>query len=204
MKRLKTLVVGSALMAVTIGAAGASAQSLNEFIEIPSTPSTTHSSATPAGGSGGGGDIIVFDIVYSTPSENQGRPAGGDGGGGDIIVWDIVHSAAPKNQSRPAGGGGDIVVWDIVDSVASQSDEAGGEDRLNAAEKNRRQTIRRGGTIGSPSQLFLTISAENETNKETPAWWEQVLDLTCPGGWIMALDIDEDGEEVVTDVACDD
>lgn len=38
--------------------------------------------------------------------------------------------------------------------------------------------------------------------KEDPDWWETVLDLTCPGDWIMIIEIDADGDEVVTDAQC--
>ncbi|MFN8529807.1 MAG: hypothetical protein U0670_14475 [Anaerolineae bacterium] len=47
---------------------------------------------------------------------------------------------------------------------------------------------------------MLTRNAD----KEHVSWWQQVLDLTCPGGWIMATEIDADGDEVVTDATCDD
>lgn len=41
-------------------------------------------------------------------------------------------------------------------------------------------------------------------DKEHASWWQQVLDLTCPGGWLMVTEIDADGDEIVTDAACDD
>lgn len=51
---------------------------------------------------------------------------------------------------------------------------------------------------------FSTGDANQTRDKETAAWWRQVLDMTCPAGWIMVTEIDEDGEEIVTDAACDD
>lgn len=49
-----------------------------------------------------------------------------------------------------------------------------------------------------------TPNCQLPRDKETAAWWQQVLDMTCPAGWIMATEIDEDGEEIVTDAVCDD
>ncbi|MBI5929750.1 MAG: thrombospondin type 3 repeat-containing protein [Chloroflexi bacterium] len=40
-------------------------------------------------------------------------------------------------------------------------------------------------------------------DKETAAWWGQVLPLACPNGWLMLTEIDADGEEIVTDIACE-
>ncbi len=48
----------------------------------------------------------------------------------------------------------------------------------------------------------LSVPTDTETTKEEPGWWGQVLDLTCPGDWIMMLEIDADGDEVVTDAQC--
>ena len=48
----------------------------------------------------------------------------------------------------------------------------------------------------------LTNGDNGETQKEEPGWWGTVLDLTCPGDWIMILEIDADGDEVVTDAQC--
>jgi len=46
---------------------------------------------------------------------------------------------------------------------------------------------------------------DGNSAKETAAWWAQVLNLTCGGSdWIIMLEIDEDGDEVVTDAQCTD
>lgn len=51
----------------------------------------------------------------------------------------------------------------------------------------------------------LTIGDGSEVRKEDPDWWAQVLNLTCGGSnWIMMTEIDEDGDEVVTDAQCED
>mgnify|MGYP000315359540 CR=1 FL=1 len=43
------------------------------------------------------------------------------------------------------------------------------------------------------------------TDKEHVGWWSQAMDLICGGGgWILATEIDADGDEVVTDAQCDD
>ena len=37
---------------------------------------------------------------------------------------------------------------------------------------------------------------------EDPDWWATVLDLMCPGEWLMILDIDENGDEYVSNAQC--
>ena len=44
---------------------------------------------------------------------------------------------------------------------------------------------------------------DGNSAKETAGWWAEVLNLTCGGSdWIIMLEIDEDGDEVVTDAQC--
>lgn len=60
------------------------------------------------------------------------------------------------------------------------------------------------GVIDTFQTPMPECAVARNADKETAAWWRQVLDLTCPGGWIMATEIDEDGKEIVTDALCDD
>lgn len=57
-----------------------------------------------------------------------------------------------------------------------------------------------------PCRDILTTGVPDNTSaKETAGWWAQVLNLTCGGSdWIIMLEIDEDGDEVVTDAQCTD
>jgi hypothetical protein len=58
------------------------------------------------------------------------------------------------------------------------------------------------GDINGCNFEFAADDGDTETNKETEGWWREVLDLTCPGDWIIMLETDEDGDEVVTDAQC--
>lgn len=49
----------------------------------------------------------------------------------------------------------------------------------------------------------ITIGDTGATANEDPDWWREVLDLMCPGDWLMILEINEAGEEVVADAQCD-
>jgi hypothetical protein len=52
---------------------------------------------------------------------------------------------------------------------------------------------------------LTTLPNPGEDRSEDPAWWEQVLNLTCGGSdWIIMLDTDANGNEVVTDAQCTD
>lgn len=55
-----------------------------------------------------------------------------------------------------------------------------------------------------PCALDLTSQLPDDSaSKETEGWWSEVLRLTCGGSdWIIMLEIDEDGDEVVTDAQC--
>ncbi|MDX2139263.1 MAG: SH3 domain-containing protein [Chloroflexota bacterium] len=49
---------------------------------------------------------------------------------------------------------------------------------------------------------FAPTTGATDARDESPDWWRDVLDLTCPGDWIMMLGTNEDGEEIVTDAQC--
>lgn len=59
------------------------------------------------------------------------------------------------------------------------------------------------GKGGDPEPIDDFSNGDNgETQKEDPEWWGTVLDMTCPGDWLMIIEIDADGDEVVTDAQC--
>ncbi len=49
----------------------------------------------------------------------------------------------------------------------------------------------------------LTLGDNGETRQSDSEWWATVLDLVCPGEWLIMLDTNADGEEIVTDAQCE-